>query len=99
MAAALWWGCDLAWWWRIALLAIVAIALWRGVLEFLRSDGTTYVEADLPRRLGPVLWLKAPSSRRHRIVSLDARGVEPNAWRAIKARMRFSRAAGRDKPA
>jgi hypothetical protein len=117
LAAAMWWGCDLAWWWRLALLGVVALALWRGVRVFLIGEGqlrcdagqrwrheakkgeTTYVQADAPRLLGPLLWFSWRSPRGRRFVTLDASRVEPNAWRALKARMRFPGPAGRDKSA
>jgi len=115
LAAALWWGCDLAGWWRLALLGIVAFALWRGVREFRAAGGSlswdggqqwrhepqhgeaAYVQVGAPRLLGPLLWLRWPSTGGRRFVTLDAARVEPNAWRAIKARMRFLRPAARDK--
>ncbi|MGH8253026.1 MAG: hypothetical protein ACRES2_03235 [Steroidobacteraceae bacterium] len=115
LAAALWWGCDLAWWWRLALLVIVALAFWRGLREFSGLGGNlrcesgqrwrhespdgdnAYVEPAAPRLLGPLLWLSWPSRRGRRFVTLDAMRVEPNAWRAIKARMKFPGPAGRDK--
>ena len=57
-----------------------------------------YVQADPPRCLGPVLWLRCPArGRAHRFVAVDAACVEPNAWRAIKARMRFPGQVGRDR--
>ena len=115
LGAALWWGCDLAWWWRLALLGVVALALWRGVREFRVTDGrlrwdggqrwrhepqhgeAAYVQVDAPRLLGSLLWLRWPLAGGRRFVTLDAARVEPNAWRAIKARMRFPRPAARDK--
>ncbi|MBS0388652.1 MAG: hypothetical protein JSR15_09240 [Proteobacteria bacterium] len=56
-----------------------------------------YVQADPPRCLGPVLWLRWPArGRGHRYWIIDAACVEPNAWRAIKARMRFPGPVRRD---
>jgi hypothetical protein len=115
LAAALWWGCDLAWWWRVSLLGVVALASWHGVREFqgtagrLRCDGrqhwrhepqpgeADYVQLGTPHLLGPLLWLRWPSPGGRRFVTLDAARVEPNAWRMIKAAMKFPGPAGRDK--
>ncbi|HVN99555.1 MAG TPA: hypothetical protein VMT49_05900 [Steroidobacteraceae bacterium] len=60
--------------------------------------GAPYVQADPPRVLGPLLWLRWPSpAGRDRYQSVDRPGVEPNTWRAIKARMRFPGQVGRDR--
>lgn len=111
LAAALWWGCDLPWWWRLGLLGLVGIALWQGVRGFLRQGGrlrcdpggqwqyepapgavktdASYVQPASPRLLGPLLWVRGQV--------LDSACVEPNAWRAIKARMKVRGPAGRDR--
>jgi hypothetical protein len=99
LGAGLWWGCDLPWWCRLGLLCLVTLALRQGVRSFLAGGGklrcepdgqwryeppqaaTSYVQIAAPRLLGPLLWLGWPV--------VDSSRVEPNAWRAIKARMRF----------
>jgi hypothetical protein len=53
-----------------------------------------YVQPRPPRRLGPILWLSWPAPGRRRYLSLDSACVEPKAWRAIKARMKFSGQVG-----
>ena len=115
LGLSLWLGCDLPWWYRLGLVLLVLIALWRGVRGFLRyggrlhceSDGqwrheppkaaATYVQPTPPRALGPLLWLAWPVRGRRRYLTVDSAGVEPNAWRAIKARMRFPGQVGQDK--
>jgi hypothetical protein len=56
-----------------------------------------YVQPGPPRRLGPILWLSWPAPGGRRYLSLDSACVEPKAWRAIKARMKFSGQLGHEK--
>ncbi|MDE2218852.1 MAG: hypothetical protein KGL25_12105 [Gammaproteobacteria bacterium] len=65
---------------------------WHGDGRWRHEPGAmtgNYVQPRSLRRLGSVLWLAWPAADGHRYASLDASGVEPKDWRAIKARMKF----------
>lgn len=53
-----------------------------------------YVQPGPLQRLGLILWLRWPTSGGHRYFPVDGSGVEPKAWRALKARMKFSGPVG-----
>ena len=53
-----------------------------------------YVQPDALQRLGPILWLRWTACGGRRYFPVLAAGVEPKAWRALKARMKFKAPAG-----
>jgi hypothetical protein len=72
---------------------------WQGDGRWLlrnRRGRSAYVQPDRPRRLGTLLWLRWSSAGRRRILIIDGALVEPNAWRRLKATLKFTTPGGAD---